>query len=231
MDDRGRVAALRLLLRGDRARRADLLALRDAQLRRVVAHAHAEVPLYRRLFAEAGADPAAVRGAGDLPALPLTSRQSMQGERLEDRLARTVDSRRLSTKWTSGTAGAPLAIGRTRLEDRVRGACRLMALRAFGVRATDRRVGVTVPPRTHRPPSVGALAGAVRAAGLHRQTNRYVTRDLDAIAREVRRLRPEVVHAYAGLLAMLADRMPAAAPGEPRPRLAISGAEVLTPLM
>jgi len=86
--------------------RPQLDALRDARVRRIVAHAAQTVPHYRELFAREGIDPRWIRGAADLERLPLLDPQLVRREP-----ARFLsDSRRARgalSFLTSGCTGQP----------------------------------------------------------------------------------------------------------------------------
>ena len=72
VDERGRIPTLGLLARLGRDRTtAELLAFRDAQLRRLVRHAYDQAPRYRRQFDDHGVRPEDIQAADDLSRLPL----------------------------------------------------------------------------------------------------------------------------------------------------------------
>ena len=84
-----------------------VVRLRQERLRRVVLHAARNVPHYRRLFAEAKLDPREIRGVRDLALLPPSSRGTLQGVPLIERVARGVHPERLVRHATSGSTGEP----------------------------------------------------------------------------------------------------------------------------
>src|SRR6185295_8946565 len=53
----------------------ELTALQSASLGRLLRHAHAHVPFYRKWFDAAGLSPADVRSAADLAKLPILGRE------------------------------------------------------------------------------------------------------------------------------------------------------------
>ena len=57
--------------------------LADARLRRLVAYAVDHVPYYRELFARERLDPREIQGVGDLPKIPVLTRETLR-ERFED---------------------------------------------------------------------------------------------------------------------------------------------------
>src|SRR5262249_37347913 len=86
-------------------RRDEVVALRDARLRRLVAHAYENVPYYRDLFERHGVEPGHIRTVADLDRIPVTSRRDVQTLPLSTRLARGVDASRLIAHHTSGSTG------------------------------------------------------------------------------------------------------------------------------
>ena len=81
-----------------------LAAERDRRLRELVRVCHAEVPFYRDLMERAGVGPADVRGAGDLPRLPIVTK-AMLREAYPDRVRRDT-GRPVSVARTSGSTGS-----------------------------------------------------------------------------------------------------------------------------
>ncbi|ROR29637.1 phenylacetate--CoA ligase family protein [Inmirania thermothiophila] len=120
-----------------------LEALRLARLRRLLARAGAQVPYYRRLFAEHGFDPAAVASLGDLAALPFLTKADI---RAHAEALRAEDARGLARFNTGGSTGEPLVfwIGRERVTRDV--AAKWRATRWWGVDIGDREIVVWGSP-------------------------------------------------------------------------------------
>jgi phenylacetate-CoA ligase len=229
MDDRGRLAAFWMLARLGRTTRDELTAYGDAQVRRLVVHAGERVPYYRRLFEAHGIQPGEIRGTRDLSRLPTTDRIAYQAAADGDLRSRDVDAARLVELRTAGTAHRPLALYRAPGEERLRSAARFRALHDMGVRPRDHQVGLSVAPRAADPKRPRLPQRVLRTFGLFRRTQLDVRQGLSPVVDTLRRLRPEVLMAYPSMLARLAALCSAEARAEIRPRLAICGAEVLTP--
>jgi phenylacetate-CoA ligase len=107
----GLMAALRLLDDTQRWERRRLEELRDQKLVRVVAHAYAASPHYRRMMDERGVRPADVRGLADLPKLPILTREILRahGDALKFRGDAPIEM-----GATGGTTGSPIKIVRDR---------------------------------------------------------------------------------------------------------------------
>lgn len=100
-------------LRGDRRipylPREQLDAVRDGNVRAMVAHAAANVPFYRDWFAREGLDPREIRTADDLARLPLLDKRQVREEpRLF--LAEGAAARGAVRVTTSGSTGTPTEI-------------------------------------------------------------------------------------------------------------------------
>lgn len=106
-------SALRALNDSERWPRALLEAHRDQKLRSLVAHAYARVPAYRELMRQRDVTPEDIRGAIDLPRLPILTKDDLRrfgaGLRAQDVAADALEVAR-----TGGTTGAPMEVVRDR---------------------------------------------------------------------------------------------------------------------
>jgi phenylacetate-CoA ligase len=222
--------AIRLLLfPGRPPSRRQVLDLQAAELRRLIAHAYHRVLFYRRLFDRHGLTPDMIRTPADLARVPITTRRDVQAAAPEDLIAQGVDPRRLLAHCTSGSSGVPLTIRRGPGEDLWSSALFLRMLRHFGVRLRDRRVGVRFVAGERAGP--GPTRRALRALGFDRRATLDVTRSPEDLLAALRRLKPDVLFGYPNYLARLARLTTAQDRAAIRPRLAVCGAEVLTPAM
>lgn len=90
--------------------RSELEAYQDERLRTVVKHAYETVPFYRRRFDECKLKPSDIQGQGDLPKIPLLTRDDVRAH-FDDLRSRDVSRYSMRTGHTSGTTGSPLTIG------------------------------------------------------------------------------------------------------------------------
>lgn len=226
MSERERVgAALHGLLRGPRWSRDRLRRYQGERLRALVRHAVRRVPFYRDLYGREGVNPDRIRDAEDIVRLPVTSRRDLQAFGEDNLRAQGLAPRSLSRHCTSGSTGEPLRVWRTRSEELLLAAFRLRALRQFGVRPGERLASVQFLPEGARP--VRRPGPFVRRVWPHFEIHCQL--EIEAILAVLREVRPAVL---AGLPPVLDRICEALGPdGDPRlrPRLVISGAEVLTP--
>lgn len=223
----GGAALLRRAARGDAER---LRQFRDRRVRELVRHARDNVPYYRRLFDEHGLRPDEIRGVADLPRVPITTRAALQQAQIEDRVCRGVDPDRLVMHRTGGSSGRPLVILRTWLEERLLGLFRVRAQHDAGMRITDRRVIVRHTGTFIRNDNQ-VLWHLMQRIGLYRRRDISCVDDPAASLRFLRSYRPHVLGGYASAVARLADAAGDEERRLIRPRLVITGADVLTPSM
>jgi phenylacetate-coenzyme A ligase PaaK-like adenylate-forming protein len=177
-------------------------AIRDRQVRRIVAHAVATVPHYRDLFAREGWSTHDIRGADDLARLPLLDRDAIRHEPRRF-LSGSPRGRASLGLLTSGSTGTPLEIHHDHRS--------ILANIAYGER--------------ERAPVIALCGGSFRPRELHigYQTSNFrrildfhasharlpvkprrdalsMTAPFDEIVEAINRVRPDVLTAYGGFL-------------------------------
>jgi phenylacetate-CoA ligase len=218
------------LLRHSHASREHIRAFQDHHVRRLVTHAYENVPYYRRLFDQHGVKPGDIRGAADLPRIPITSKRALQSLPVEEIVARGIDPTRLVTHRTSGSSGEPFTIRRTWFEERLLGLLRLRATHDLGQRLTDRTAAVVLARPPH--PRDNQLPLRIfQSLGLYRKLQIDCLLPSEDILRALRDFRPDVLSGFAGVLARLAQTVSGDDCSVIRPRFVAVGGEVLTPLM
>ena len=80
------------------------------RLRRLIAHAHANVPFYRRLYDEAGVGPSDLRTIDDLRRFPIVTKDQVIENYPHDMLARGLKPDDLVVSRSSGSSGKVLDI-------------------------------------------------------------------------------------------------------------------------
>lgn len=123
----------------------DLERLQWRRLRRVLSHAYARVPYYRRLFDAAGITPADIRSRADLSLIPITTKEALQRLPQTELCATGVTSAHCIERRTSGTTGRPLAIFLTHKQKEAQDMVQARALMENGLKLTDRRAVFVAP--------------------------------------------------------------------------------------
>ena len=210
--------------------RAELRAFQDAQLRRLLVHAYEQVPYYRKLFDRHRLHPRHIRGVLDLELIPVSSKQELRDLPERDVLAAGVEPSRLLTARTSGSSGEPFTVRRTIWEDKVNYLFTLRALHGLGVRPRDRRVRVGLRRRAN-PADNKIIGRAFRALGFDRTHTVDGLQNPAELAELLRAARADVITGMPGMLCRVADYLMDSGSLDLRPRLLVTGGEVLTPVM
>lgn len=195
----------------------------------MVRHAYRSVPYYRDTFDRHGVNPEAIRSVADLQRIPISDKTALQSLPPQRLVATGLDPDHLLARSTSGSDGRPFTVYRTWLEQNLLHLFRFRAQRLVGLRLSDRFV--TVGLVRERLSGDDKLVGrSLSALGLYRRWRVDIFQELDAIIDKLEELRPDVIGGYPGILARIADGLGEGGAVRLRPRLILSGAEMLTPL-
>ncbi len=216
----------RMLMPGQ-LRPSALAAFEDRQLRALVRHAYEKVPYYRWLFDDAGVRPEHIRTRADLELVPITTKKDLKSLPLADRVARGVDASRLVSHATGGSSGEPFVIRRTWAEERVLAIVRHRLLRPFRIDRHD-RIAIIVYLREPDPNNRHPLHWLFGYFWRREGRVFHCLQDPAELANALMEYRPTLIGGYAGVLARLAQSLSAVHRAAIRPRLVLSGGEVLT---
>lgn len=95
------------LLKSEWWSESEISEFRDEQVRQLIQHAYENVPYYRSLMMRMKLAPHDIRGQGDLPKLPVTSKEDLRNH-MHEFISQTANKRRLIKRHTSGTTGKAL---------------------------------------------------------------------------------------------------------------------------
>ncbi|TDD44595.1 phenylacetate--CoA ligase [Nonomuraea terrae] len=208
----------------ERVSRDELTALQLERLQRTLAHAYANVPLYRRTFDEAGVHPSDCRSLGDLASFPFTTKEDLRGCYPYGMFA-VPRERVMRIHASSGTTGTPTVVGYTKRDIDV-----WADLVARSIRASGGRPGDIV----HVAYGYGLFTGGLGAHyGAERLGCTVVPVSGGMTPRQVRLiadLRPDIVMMTPSYLLALLEEFAAQGldPRESSPRIGIFGAEPWT---
>lgn len=206
--------AYRELLRTQWLGRAELQALQEEKLRRLVEHAYGTVPYYRERFDAAGIRPEAIRTAADLAQIPVTSKADLQAAGLSAILSSAFRKEDLVPEHTSGSTGRPFTTWFDRRFVDVRNAMFLRALRIAGYRLGDRLMLVTSDRPTASKPVLRWRYVSIREPG-------------ERALAELRAFRPDVLYGCVTPLRQMALAARAESAPLPRLRAVVTTAESL----
>lgn len=185
-----------------------LQALQLLKLRRLVAHSFQHVPLYRRLWTEAGVRPEDIRSLDDLARLPVVDKHILRAAFPDQALARGVDPRQLVPYTSSGSTGEPFRFTMTRAEKGMRWAVILRCWAWAGLRQGVRYVNL-MGEHAH-----GSLQGGARQTLEQRLTGMrhipaFAVHDerLDAVIDAVVRYQPRLLRSYPATAHRLAEAL------------------------
>lgn len=174
-----------------------LRALQLLKLRRLATHSFQQVPLYRRLWREAGVRPEDLRSLDDLRRLPLVDKHILRAAFPDQVLARSVDPADMVPYTSSGSTGEPFRFTMTRAEKGMRWAVILRCWAWAGLRQGVRYVNL-MGEHAH-----GSLQGGARQTLEQRLTQMlhipaFAVHDqrLDQVIDAIVRYQPQLLRSY-----------------------------------
>ena len=124
---------------------AELEELQWRRLSKLLRHAYAHTSYYRRLFESVGLLPDDVRSIDDLKRLPVTTKDDLQRESVENLIATSHERQVSIERRTSGTTGQPLQFLLTRRQKEAQDMVQARALIENGMLLMDRRAVFVAP--------------------------------------------------------------------------------------
>ncbi len=217
------------LWRHPTASRDELIEFQDKKLRKLIAHAYTNVTHYRELFHRAGLKPEEIQSVKDLRLIPVTSKDDLRMRPFAEVLAKDANPCKLVSLKTSGSSGKPFTVRRSQFEEHLLNMFRIRARAQIGVRIFDRIAQVIEPPLGGRKQG---LPGRLRQAlGFYRNYQVNGLQGSEKIIRELEDLKPDVIIGYPSSLGLAAFFIAGTPVPGIRPRLIITGGEVLHPGM
>ena len=211
----------RLYARGLAPGEARLRDFQDRRLRAVLTSAAESVPYFRELFRRADVDPAQVRGAEELPMIPVSTKDDLRRWPESERIV--AEHRRLIRRMTNGSSGTPFGVLRTPEEEFTLSLLRELAQVRSGALPWDRRATLLESSFAGGRLLPARLAARVGLFRLHRLDPQMPR---EKLAAHLIGLAPEVVMGYASVVANLALSLAERAPTW-RPRVMFTGGETL----
>jgi phenylacetate-CoA ligase len=205
----------------------ELRRLQERRLGKLLGHAYARCPFYRRRFEQAGLRPGDVRSLEDLRALPVLEKRDIQ-EHGAEMVASGWPAHDLLRNQTGGSTGTPITFYLSRDRKCSRAAATLRHNRWAGWEVGDRAAVIWGAPRDR--PGEGwraRLRGALLREPLWLDTAALTEESLSRFHQALWRWRPRVVQAYARSAVLFAQYLRARGLTAWRPAALVTSAEVL----
>jgi phenylacetate-CoA ligase len=197
----------------------EIAAIQLRKLQTIVEHAYGQVPYYRSLFDSVGLKPADIRSVEDLKHVPVTTRDDLQQAGKENLLARNVNRSDCISAITSGSTGKPLTAWYSMADMKTYRMIGFRALLSTGFRPWDRLalVGITRSQKVK----------LYQRLGIFRSIFIQPLLPLSEQCELIRKMNPTVLWFYPTALRALLHFTDGRLADLVRPRIMISGAEML----
>lgn len=211
-----------------RAEGSDKVAMNQFQFRqltKIVRHAYKTIPYYKNLYDKHNFHPELLRTLQDITLIPMISKNDIMDRGPEKMIDPALKKSTLIVQKTSGSTGIPLEIYRTWVEERLLNLFRWRAVFSFGLKIRDTVAlvigGNNKPIFLHR---LLAAANCFKAFQLDPHNN-----DAENFLSDLADQNPDIIIGYPWALGTAADNMTPDLRHRIKPRLIITGAEMLTP--
>lgn len=200
--------------------RGELAAMQDRALKRLIAHAWATVPYYRRLLDSAGIRPSEIATVADLRHIPVLTKDMILANYPDGILASGVNRDECSPRMTSGSSGRKLEVV---LDHKVAALYRLMQFRQLidiGYKPWDKMAYVR-----YSPPVTNIM---LQKINLFRRSFIPLEWGPQRQITEILRIRPQIINAYPSVLYLLAKTIGKDGGGHLGLKFLMSNSELLT---
>ena len=194
----------------------------NRKLRQILQYAYVHVPYYHERFKKLGIRPSDIKTVKDLNILPILRKEDIRSN-LGKMISREFDVVKLQIRRTSGSTGEPLYFYISNSEDEYRKAKHLRANMGCGQKPRDRWVMITSPMYFNQATKLQRITGifAPLSVSVYDHVNSQVS--------TISKLKPDVVDGYASSILLLAREIEKKGVDSIRPKLLISGADLIEP--
>ncbi|MBP1747637.1 MAG: coenzyme synthetase [Deltaproteobacteria bacterium] len=197
-----------------------LVAMQERALRKLIAHAYARVPYYRRLFDSAGIHPDRISSLDELQNVPILTKDEVLANYPDDILMSGINRARCSPRMTSGSSGKKLEVV---LDHNVAALYRLMQFRQLidiGYKPWD-----TMAYVRYSPPVTSI---ALQRVNLFRRSFIPLEWGPERQISEICSRRPQIINAYPSVLYLLAKTLGKESGASLKLKFLMSNSELLT---
>ncbi len=200
---------------------AELKALQESKLRKIVRHAYKNVAYYRNLFDREGINPEDIKDVEHLYKIPITKKDDLKNSGYPNILSKGGEPENCVLKQTSGSTGEPLKLFFSVEERDFQILVNLRIFLSAGFKLTDKTVYLSNPRRFPQKKYWFQHLGILRRDYLS------VFDAPEAHIDALRRLKPDFLYGYASSLIPLAHSIQEQAIKDISPKAVFSSTETL----
>lgn len=212
--------AIKSALKSSRWPLEKLRRRQEERLGKLLSHAYTNVPLYRKLYDEAGFRPGDFRSLEDLDKIPVLRKIRLKEASPEEVVAQGVDISRCETVKTSGSTGTPLKIYLGPNEQQWQRAAAWRILFEHGFRWTDRTLEIRM---------TFGRRFSIQKLGIAPKDWVSILEPPESWAKCFSEKKHEVIAASASTLHAMAEAVETLGLETTRPRIIVSDSETLSP--
>ena len=205
------------LRRGQYRKKEELERLQEKKLKKLIAHAYNNVPIYNAKFKSIGIKPDDIRGLRDLSKIPSITKEEIRDAPLENILNKDVDLSKCRIDITSGSTGIPLKVYRTVKDGIYPSSRHFYVLFECGAKIRDKVTSIHVPRETEK--------SRLHKIGFLKRESISIKQPIQDIIDKLIESKPEILSSFPSMLLLLSlnmkDKMF-------YPKLSFSGGEILT---
>ncbi|MEK7778208.1 MAG: hypothetical protein AAB303_06255, partial [Chloroflexota bacterium] len=204
--DRDVLSALRQVEANEWLSADELAAMSWEKQQRLVAHAYANSPYYRKKYDASGIQPNDLKHPEDFSRLPVLTKEEVRNN-LDGMVAQGLPASRIVPRFTGGSTGVPTKVYHDTAADNTNWAIYMRTVGRWGIRLGDKTAHIW---------GLGPLNQEYlydRQSWCHRALKNYVLLDafemsqakMEGFARLLRRFRPQLLIGYTSAVTAFAD--------------------------
>ncbi len=208
------------LLRNERRSLDELINYQTISLKKLVGHAYATVPFYKRLFDESSFHPEDIRSIEDISRIPIIDKQMLKQNTFDDLISEKYKGKKLIPITTSGSSGMMLKFFIDNSFDQLRKAQFLRPYITNGKSFFDKTL-IFSPPKPWR-------KKWFQHFGIMKDNRIFYNSSPSEQIISIQKVKPDVIQGCASVLNLLALIILDEKVNIPKPKLIFTDSELLT---